>query len=94
MRATVDGRGGQAAVSQAPSLPHVRALIAAVTRRDPGSIGDRDRLADLGMDSLDRVLMAVLVEERYGRTLSDQALTSIRTLADLHAHVQPEGERS
>jgi acyl carrier protein len=80
-------------VSQAAIPAHVRALIAAVTRRDPGSIGDRDRLADLGMDSLDRVLMAVLVEERYGRALSDEALTSIRTVADLHAHLQPEGDR-
>lgn len=81
-------------MSQAPTLPDVRALVAAVTRRDPGSVGDRDRLADLGMDSLDRVLMAVLVEERYGRTLSDEVLTSIRTVAGLHAHLQPEGDRS
>jgi acyl carrier protein len=53
----------------------------------------RRGLSDLGMDSLDRVLLAVLVEEKLGRALSDDALASIRTVADLQQHLQPEENR-
>lgn len=68
-------------------------ILAAITGRDPASISANDRLADLGMDSLDRVLLAVLVEERCGHALSDDALAAIRTVADLRQCLQPEGSR-
>jgi len=68
-------------------------LLAMITGRDATSIREQDRLRDLGVDSLDRVLLAVLVQERHGLALSDDALTSIRTVADLHQRLQPEGSR-
>ena len=71
----------------------VRQIIATITGRDAESIREQDRLSDLGMDSLDRVLLAVLVEQRCGRALSDDALTSIRTVADLQQRLQPEENR-
>ena len=69
-----------------PSDPIVE-VVAAVTRHDPESIADHQRLADLGLDSLDRVLLAVLIEERLGRTLPDDAMLGIRTVADLRHHL-------
>ena len=70
-----------------------RQILATITGSDPASIGEHDLLADLGLDSLDRVLLAVLVEERCGQALSDDALVSIRTVADLRQRLQPEGSR-
>jgi acyl carrier protein len=70
-----------------------RRIIATITGRDADSIGAQDRFGDLGMDSLDRVLLAVLIEQQCGRALSDAALSSIRTVADLQQHLQPEENR-
>lgn len=71
----------------------VRQILTTITGRAADTISAQDRLRDLGMDSLDRVLLAVLVEEKLGRALSDDALASIRTVADLQQHLQPEENR-
>jgi acyl carrier protein len=71
----------------------VRYILASITGRDADSIGEQDRLSDLGVDSLDRVLLAVLVEEKLGRALSDDTLAGIRTVADLQQRLQPEENR-
>lgn len=71
----------------------VRQILTTITGRAADTISAQDRLSDLGMDSLDRVLLAVLVEEKLGRALSDDALASIRTVADLQQHLQPEENR-
>jgi len=76
-----------------PVPEEIRRILASITGRDADSIGEQERLSDLGMDSLDRVLLAVLVEERLGRALSDDALTGIRTVADLQQRLQPEENR-
>lgn len=66
-------------------------ILANITGREPASIREHDRLTDLGMDSLDRVLLAVLVEERCGVVLSDEALANVHTVAELHQRLEPGG---
>ncbi|WBB72466.1 acyl carrier protein [Micromonospora sp. WMMD1128] len=51
------------------------------------------RLSELGLDSLDRLTLAVLLEGRTGRPLSDDELISVRTLDDLERLLRP-AERS
>ncbi|MFJ8202719.1 acyl carrier protein [Micromonospora chalcea] len=51
------------------------------------------RLSELGLDSLDRLTLAVLLEERTGRPLPDDELISVRTLDDLERLLRP-AERS
>jgi acyl carrier protein len=78
-------------VNTAPDL--ARQVLATVTGRDMTNVADRDRLSDLGVDSLDRVLLAVLIEQHRGHPLPDDALIGVRTVADLHGLLQPEGSR-
>jgi acetyltransferase-like isoleucine patch superfamily enzyme/acyl carrier protein len=62
-------------------------LLAAIRRRRPGlaEIHDEDALSDLGLDSLDRIALAAVLERATGQILSDQGVADARTIADLLA---------
>lgn len=42
---------------------------------------------DLGLESLDFVDIAVIVQKEFGLTLKGEEMTSIRTLDDLHNYI-------
>ncbi len=42
---------------------------------------------DLGLESLDFVDIAVIVQKKFGLTLKGEEMTSIKTLDDLYNHV-------
>jgi acetyltransferase-like isoleucine patch superfamily enzyme/acyl carrier protein len=55
-----------------------------------GEVDEHASLADLGLDSLDRVALAVAVERSTGVALPDLVLTSVRTVAELIAHLSTD----
>jgi len=42
---------------------------------------------DLGLESLDFVDIAVIVQKEFGLTLKGEEMTAIRTLSDLHDYI-------
>jgi acetyltransferase-like isoleucine patch superfamily enzyme/acyl carrier protein len=62
-------------------------LLAAIRQRQPGlaEIHDEDSLSNLGLDSLDRIALAAVLERATGHPLSDQAVADAHTIADLLA---------
>jgi acyl carrier protein len=42
---------------------------------------------DLGLESLDFVDIAVIVQKEFGLTLKGEEMTAIRTLNDLHVYI-------
>ena len=69
------------------------ALLARQSGRPASSLGPASDLAfDVGLDSLGRVELAVLLEEELGCYLSDEAIAGLRTVGDLAAAVERGGE--
>jgi len=64
-----------------------RAIVANVCERETAAVESGDRLDDLGLDSLDRVLLAVLVERACGRVMPDAVLAAATTVADIERHM-------
>jgi acyl carrier protein len=62
-------------------------ILAGIIHRDESTIHAADRLSDLGLDSLDRVLLAVLLEEESGQPIPDERLITVATVADIEAHL-------
>lgn len=73
----------------ADALPAVQAVLAQITGIHPESITESSPVSGLGLDSLDRVILAVRLEEVHGRAISDRALLDARTVADLAALLTP-----
>ncbi len=74
------------------SLKHTdlrRQVVDAVRAIRPGQgeIGEDTSLVDLGLDSLDRVTLAVAVERSTGLAVPDLVLATVRTAADIIAHL-------
>jgi acyl carrier protein len=66
----------------------VLAAVSATCRPEHRSqVDDHATFASLGLDSLDRITLAVAVEEATGLRVSDEALPSLRTVADLITHL-------
>ena len=67
------------------------AVLAAVTAtcrpENRGHVSEHATLAGLGLDSLDRITLAVAVEEATGLRISDEALPSLRTVSDIVIHL-------
>ncbi|MCC7369412.1 MAG: AMP-binding protein [Chloroflexi bacterium] len=64
-------------------------LLARTTGRPAGRIAPASDLhLDLGLDSLGRVELAVLLEEELGRSLSDEQMAELRTVGDLLAALE------
>lgn len=73
------------------TLTAVRTILSTVCGRDAATINPGDRLNDLGVDSLDRVLIAVLVEKVSGRVMPDEVLAAMTTVTDIERHLNSEG---
>ena len=55
---------------------------------DEAKIGPSAHLKDdLGLESLDFVDIAVIVQKEFGLTLKGEEMTAIRTLNDLHDYI-------
>ncbi len=74
-----------------PSLEQdIRIAIAAQARRDPERIGLHDDFEeDLGLDSLDRLDVLAAVEDELGVRIPEEALSEIRTMADVLKALEP-----
>ncbi|MDX1576074.1 MAG: acyl carrier protein [Kiloniellales bacterium] len=71
-------------MSRASLEQDIRRVIAAAIHRDPERIGlDDDFEEDLGLDSLDRLDLLAAVEDELGLRIPEEALSEIRTLADV-----------
>ncbi|OLZ50323.1 hypothetical protein BS330_29130 [Amycolatopsis keratiniphila subsp. nogabecina] len=71
------------------------AVIQAATelRPRPGGAARGDLLEELGLDSVDRVALAVAIEHATGQAIPDHVLLAARTFGDLidHLATTPEG---
>jgi long-chain acyl-CoA synthetase len=69
-------------------------LVASAAHRSPADVPlDADLVLDLGMDSLTRVELAVMVEEAFGRSLSDEDMASLHTIRQLVDAIEHGSER-
>ncbi len=95
----------QTGVTQTASLPsmsqepladsletRVLRLVASAAHRSIADVRpDADLILDLGLDSLTRVELAVMLEEEFGRALSDEEMASLRTIRELVAALERGG---
>jgi|GEM_PF-820351 len=56
---------------------------ALINKKTKGNIAKETKFKDMGLDSLDLMDMVVTLEEKYGFSLSDDQLLSIKTVNDL-----------
>jgi len=76
-------------------LETVIALIAEQKALPAASISGASTFDELNMDSLDRISLSFEVEERFHISIPDDALNSLRTVADVVAGVrQLQGKKS
>jgi len=64
------------------------AFIAAQKTLDPNTISPSSTFDELQMDSLDKINLSFEVEERFGISIPDNALDSLKTVGDVVAGVQ------
>ncbi len=77
-----------AGAAAAGSSDPVLLAIAEVIREPVGNVGDEARLSDeLRLDSLGRVQLQALLQERFGVELADDAVAGAETLGELRALV-------
>jgi long-chain acyl-CoA synthetase len=82
-------QGGQQAI--APGRDVLVNMIAEVTGERVSGEDDRLRLSeDLHLDSLERVQLQAVLEQRLGLELEDDAIAGIETLGDLRAMVEKD----
>jgi acyl carrier protein len=63
------------------------AVTAACRPQNRDHVSEHATLAGLGLDSLDRITLAVTVEDATGLRISDETLPSLRTISDLITHL-------
>jgi acyl carrier protein len=62
----------------------IRTAIAETSKRPLSTVTDSTRLAeDLGLRSLSRIELAVLLERRLGKAVRDDQVMTAKTVADL-----------
>ena len=72
----------------------VAAVAAACRPEHRDQVSEHATLAGLGLDSLDRITLAVAVEEATGLRISDEALPSLRTVSDIVIHLSRQEART
>lgn len=73
------------ATPAAPGLPVRHTVLEIITSLRPqhGGITDTTTLAELGCDSLDRLALAVAIEQTTGVAIADTVLPELRSVADV-----------
>jgi long-chain acyl-CoA synthetase len=71
--------------AQTTSSDALTSIIQLVLEQPRARVRDNDRLADLGLDSLRRLAVVSLIEERLGVSVGEAAITQHTTVADLRA---------
>lgn len=67
-----------------PTESDLRQLIAAVVRRDVGTLTPEMQIQDaLGIDSLDVLRLLAAAERRYDIYIADEEMAELRTYGDL-----------
>ena len=73
----------------------VLASVAATCRPEHrDQVSENSTLAGLGLDSLERITLAVAVEEATGLRISDEALPSLRAVSDIISHLSWQEART
>jgi acyl carrier protein len=74
-----------------PDLDALRRVVGEVIvsiQPAAGEVSDRAAFTDLGFDSLDRITLAVQVENRTGIPIPDPVLADLQTVTDLLHHLR------
>lgn len=67
----------------------IRRAVAEIAKVTPDKIASTTRLTeDLGIRSLQRVELAVLLEEKLKRPVSDQTVMVVKTVGDLESRLE------
>lgn len=61
----------------------ILASLASLTKRPPESIALESSLQDLGLDSLDTITAVFELEDKFGISIPDEDVRSIRTVSDV-----------
>ena len=70
----------------------VQAILARQLRVDPAIVTPEAQIKkDLGADSLDILQLLMRIEDQYGITIPDKALSTFRTVGDVVAYLEQEG---
>jgi acyl carrier protein len=65
----------------------IRERLSILLDIDPAGIGDEAELADLGVDSMMRLELIALVEQRLGYELPEQDLSRLTTISQIVRYV-------
>ncbi len=67
----------------------LKQIVASQLRIDVEAVDvNTDVLDDLGADSLDIVEILMVIEEQFGVSIPDDAVTELRNIADLQAYIE------
>jgi acyl carrier protein len=73
----------------------VLTAVTATCQPEPrNQVSEHATLTSLGLDSLDRITLAVAVEEATGLRIADEALPSLRTVTDIIVHLSRQEARA
>jgi acyl carrier protein len=61
----------------------ILASLASITRKTPEAITPESSLQDLGLDSLDTITAVFELEDKFGISIPDEEVRSIRTVGDV-----------
>ena len=75
------------------TLTTLRVLVASATNCDIGT-DPAALIDDLGLDGLDRQIIAMELEDRFGIEISDNTLEQWRTIADILATITTKVENA
>ena len=72
-------------------LEKIKEIICNCVAVEPNDIkADSKFLADLGLSSLDLVMVSVEIEREFGVQIPDRVFTSVKTVGDLIAYIESE----
>lgn len=65
------------------TLDELRQLLSSVTGRPFGPLKPEHELAELGLESIDRVRVIARLEQRLNRPIDERVAMGVKTVADL-----------
>ncbi len=68
----------------------IKSEIEQIVDVEPGSITGIEALSDIGWDSMASVMFIAMADERFSRAIDPQSLATAKTVADLHALIDPD----